>query len=308
MEQIKEIDLGLLFPSPESETAMFYGRKGEGKTYAMMEEISKALARGCVVYTNIPLHSMIWSGFDQRQSLFWSLVGILGWKYRYYNYLNTNLHQIDIDENFHDKLSTLTDCIVAIDEGYVAFDSYEMAKMSMKKRQNVLHTRHYNRTIWITAQRPTNVHVVFRGTVDYFWKLKKIISWPFVLFVRREFDLNAKEEIDETKPYGTRFYIGKKKIFDMYNSKYLRGDTPNSQELYVEVYKLSYKDRWSLFVRNFGLQAKIAKIFGRKSDVSVTPLGGKSPFEALKNGAGSILQTPSEGSRPELDRQEEIPF
>ena len=56
----------------------------------------------------------------------------------YYEFMKSNLHFIEVDEHFHDRLSELTDCIVALDEGYVAFDSYEMAKMSMKKRKNVL--------------------------------------------------------------------------------------------------------------------------------------------------------------------------
>lgn len=229
-----------LFPAEERGLYMYYGRLGQGKTYAMTADVIEALKNGQVVYTNYPLR---WDGFDQRKSRLHLFFGLLGFK-RFYEFFPVNWHYIEVDEDFHDKLATLTDCIVAIDEAYVAFDSYEMAKLSLTKRKNVLHTRHFNRSIWYTTQRPTNVHVVLRGNTNVFYRCKKLMSFPVTLFLREEFDLDADEKVADTqKPLSRKWYLGKKEIYEAYDTKYLRNNLPKSQTMHVRQYILSYGER-----------------------------------------------------------------
>ncbi|MES3005551.1 MAG: hypothetical protein V4664_01240 [Patescibacteria group bacterium] len=245
-----EIDLAALFPVGEHGLYMYYGRIGMGKTYAMTADVLEALRHGKVVYTNYPI---FYEGYNETEHWPYLLLGFLGIKRTFYNFPKENLRQIVVDENFHETLSKLTDCIVALDEGYVVFDSYQMAKISMTERQNVLHTRHFDRSIWITAQRPTNVHVVMRSQVNVFYRVRKMISWPVVVFQRCEYDLASNETVDEEEPFSMKLYIGRKRIFEAYNTKYLRYGAKSSQSVLVEALRLGW---WRATRALFGFRRK----------------------------------------------------
>jgi len=235
--RLEDIDLVGLFTSFDGEITQRFGRIGQGKTYGATADVLDALKRGRVVYCN---WKMNYEGFDQRDSFMFVLGTILfPWKNKLYYFPKENLKYLPVDEKFLDVFATLTDCDVYLDEGHVVFDSYEMAKMPMKKRTSVLHTRHYNRSIHIISQRPTAIHVMMRANVNRFYKYEKIISYPFLLFRRTEYQDMVGETVDEEKPLSTKLYLGSKRIYKMYDSKYLRADTPNSQEVKFEGYKLN---------------------------------------------------------------------
>jgi len=248
-EKLKEINLLSLFQAPEGEITQRYGRIGQGKTYGAVVDILDELKRGHVVYTNFKLN---FQGFDQRKSFLYVVGGLLfPWRSLYYNFPKENLKYIAVDGDFIKNFSKLTDCSVYLDEGHVVFDSYEMAKMSMEKRVAVLHTRHFNRSIHIISQRPTAVHRMMRANVNRFYKYEKLIhSGNFILFRRTEFQDMTDETVDETEPISTKLYLGSKKIMNMYDSKYLRGDTKSSQSVHFEQYKLNY---WKKIKAIFGI-------------------------------------------------------
>jgi len=275
IEAVKpDIDLAELFPAGEHGIYCYYGRIGQGKTYAMTADIIEALQQGKVVYSNYPID---WSGFDERQSipaLFFSLFGI---KTRFYEFYKENLHRIEVDENFHDTLSGLTDCIVALDEGYVAFDSYEMAKLSMKKRKNVLHTRHFDRSIWFTTQRTNAVHVTLRAQTNVFYKITKLWSLFFVVFRRQEFDLGSDDSVDEENCYSRKLYLGRSSIFNAYNTKYLRYGAHASQQVHVGINYIPYFRRWITISEE--IYKKVSCLFGR-SFSSELKLAEKQPEKA----------------------------
>lgn len=240
-QRVEEIELLNLFSPSEGEITQRYGRIGQGKTYGATVDILDELQRGHVVYCNWKLN---FDGFDQRKSLLYVIGSIMfPWRSRFYNFPKENLRYIQIDENFIDNFSKLTDCSVYLDEGHVVFDSYEMAKMNMKKRTAVLHTRHFNRSINIISQRPTAIHVMMRANVNRFYKYEKLIGSPFILFRRTEYQDMTDETVDEEQPISTKLYFGSKKIMNMYDSKYLRGDTPQSQKVMFQAYDLSFIDR-----------------------------------------------------------------
>jgi len=246
----EKIDIGELLPRQEHGIYAYYGRIGQGKTYAMTADVIEALKQGRVVYVNYPID---WSGFYQKKRFLWLFLGILGIKRKFIHFKPDNLHRIEIDEDFHDTLATLTDCIVALDEGYVVMDSYEMAKMSMKKRKNVLHTRHFDRSIWYTTQRTNAVHVTLRAQTNVFYKVQKLISWPFVVFRRQEFDLASDDSVDENNPISTKLYLGKPYIFNAFNTKYLRYGAKASQDNAYEIETIPYLKRWILFINEVGI-------------------------------------------------------
>lgn len=236
--EIQGIDL-LQFLSPvEGEITQRYGRIGQGKTYGATCDVLDELRKGHVVYAN---WRMQFDGIDQRDSFLYIIGSLLfPWKKHFFKFPKENLHFLPVDEHFMDTFEKLTDCTVYLDEGHVVFDSYEMAKMSMQKRTSVLHTRHFNRSINIISQRPTAIHRMMRANVNRFYKYEKLISKPFILFRRQEFQDMEDENVDETQPISTKLYIGRKSIMNSYNSKYLRGDTPDSQSVFFTVYKYNY--------------------------------------------------------------------
>jgi len=274
------IDIGELLPRQEHGIYAYYGRIGQGKTYAMTSDVIEALKQGRVVYVNYPID---WNGFYQKKRMLWLFLGILGLKREYIHFKPDNLHRIEIDEDFHDKLATLTDCIVALDEGYVVMDSYEMAKMSMKKRKNVLHTRHFDRSIWYTTQRTNAVHVTLRAQTNVFYKVTKLLSWPLVIFRRQEFDLASDDSVNENEPISTKLYLGKQSIFSAYNTKYLRYGAKASQDNAYEIEMIPYLKRWILFI------SEIALFLGLKTEEKQTEI--KQPSQG-KRKEGSIEPLP----------------
>lgn len=234
-----EIDLAALFGPAEHGLYCYYGRLGQGKTYAMTADIIEDLKRGAVWYVNYPIY---WRGYDERNNIVQLLFGLFGLRRKFYEFTHENLHYIAVDENFHDKIQTLTDCKVALDEGYVAYDSYEMAKLSMAKRQTILHARHFDRSFYYTVQRPTSIHITLRAQTNVFYKVSKIHIFGLTLFRRQEFDLGPNEQVDENNRLSQKLYFAKKEIFEAYDTKYLRGSTPPSQITHVKIHRPSWTE------------------------------------------------------------------
>lgn len=252
----QEINLLDILPPIEGEITQRYGRIGQGKTYAATVDVLDELKRGHTVYTNWHID---FEGFDQTRSPFYLLATLLfPWKNKLIVVGKENLKFINVDEHFITNFSKLTNCSVYLDEGHVAFDSYEMAKMSMDKRVAVLHTRHFDRAIHIISQRPTAVHRVLRANVNRFYKYEKFgKKWPFILFRRTEYQDMTDETVDEEQPLSVKLYLLNRKIARSYNSKYLRGDLELSKPD-VKVMKLPYYKRFYLLLKVlFSPQARL---------------------------------------------------
>jgi len=146
----------------EGEITLRYGKIGQGKTYGATADVLDDLKRGWIVYTTWQIN---FNGYDQRDSIFWPFASLLfPWKNEFKVIPKENLRYIDIfDDAFLESFEKLKNCKVYLDEGHIAFDSYEMSKASLKKRASILHTRHFNRSINIISQRPTAIHVAMRA-------------------------------------------------------------------------------------------------------------------------------------------------
>jgi len=241
-----------LFEAEEGAIVQYYGRIGNGKTYNATSDIIQDLRQGYVVYANWRLDLSAVT-LDQKDSVFYTILGLFG-KKRFYKFRKENLRYLPIDDNFMNVFPNLTDCKVYLDEGHLIFDSYQMTKLSMEKRASILHTRHFNRTIAIISQRPTAVHVSARANVNIFYKCEKIMQWPFLVFRRSEYqEMTGTGETvdDEAKPISSKWYFANKKVLNAYNTKYLRGGIPKSQEVYFEAYDFSYRDRVIAFLDAF---------------------------------------------------------
>lgn len=247
--EFKEIDALYLVPPMEGELRQAYGRIGAGKTTGESMDAIDELNHGYKVKTNWWID---WKGYDERKYLWPRLLGLLGLKNDFAFYPADNYEQFKVDGNFLEWISKQTSCHVKIDEGHIAFDSYEMAKISMAKRLAVTETRHWDRGITIISQRPQNIHVQFRANVNRFFKYEDLGKSFFGVhrFRKTEFQ-DVKGDIpDETRivekeiddegiehdvEKGYKYAISTKEYtvwpwqFKLFKSKYLRGDAPESQ-------------------------------------------------------------------------------
>jgi hypothetical protein len=262
--EIKEIDVLDLLPPDEGEIDIYYGRIGTGKTSAGTRRILSELKRGQVVYANWKVK---WEGYDERKSKWKLFLGFLGLKKTYLNFPKENFYYFPVKEDFIDKLSKLTSCNVHLDEGHIPFDSYEATRMEVEKRSAVFATRHFDRTMTVYTQRANSVHVNLRGNSNRFFKCEKtfdvnLFGHRFIHFLITEFqDLTPSSTVDERKVLdkegnetdqyelacSTETYWGTKKIFEAYESKYLRGDMPESQKNLTQFFHLTWYERWNQF-------------------------------------------------------------
>jgi len=137
--------------------------------------------------------------------------------------------------------------------------------MDVAKRSAVFATRHYDRTMHVYTQRANSVHVNLRGNTNRFYKCEitfdhTFFKKRFIRFLVTEFqDLTSGGTVDESRiteikdgqivetsaykyAVSQEKYWGKQKIFDLFNSKYLRGNTPESQKNYARLYRLRWKE------------------------------------------------------------------
>jgi hypothetical protein len=176
---------------------------------------------------------------------------VFPWIKTFYNFPKENLYFFEISdewakkqgyESFTKWVHSRTDCDIFADEGHVWVDSYQSTRMPIELRNISLHTRHFNRNIYIISQRPTAIHVTMRANVNIFYKCEKIFQMGgIVRFKVTEYqDLqNETVDEDEEKEVSRRYFWGKKRFFQAYDTRYLRGDTPVSQYPVFEAYRLN---------------------------------------------------------------------
>jgi len=225
----------------EGEITLRYGKIGQGKTYGATADVLDDLRRGWIVYTTWPIQ---FDGYDQRTSWLFIIGSLLyPWRNTFLVIPKENLRYIDIfDDTFIDNFEKLKNCKVYLDEGHIGFDSYEMAKASLKKRASVLHTRHFNRSINIISQRPGNVKLDYRSQVNFWYRCEKKLSWPWVVFQKTIIqDVKADHYPDEEHESNSRqVYFASREVFNAYNTHGMRDKDATYRERDMEVYRLNF--------------------------------------------------------------------
>lgn len=235
---VPEQELIDLFEPDEGAINFYYGRIGNGKTYAATADILDLLERGRVVYCNWIID---WSGFDQRDSRAHRFFHFVFFRKRFFVFKKENLRYFSPDDVSVEWLSTLTDCEIFIDEGQWIFDSYEGTKFSKEKRRLILHTRHVNRSLNIISQRTNAVQISARGQVNRFFKCECRMRWPFLIFSRTEYqDMKGDDVDEEAEPISKKTYFARSRVLDAYDTKYLRAGVPKSQEVHFEAYDTTF--------------------------------------------------------------------
>lgn len=203
----------------------FYGYMGQGKTYNLAEYCLNELNNGRVVYTNF---AMNWNGYDERNNKWLVLLHKLR-LHKLKRYPKTNLRR------FHNvaQLQELKDGLVALDEGWLYFDSYVLTKMDIEQRRKIYMSRKDGLDIIYTTQRPSQVHIVLRGLTSVWWECKKyefrFFAYTKNLFVRILRDVNDYEgKVDHETELDRKVLRPRKEVydsFDTYEKIELAGDT-----------------------------------------------------------------------------------
>lgn len=231
------------FQPVEGGINLYYGLVGNGKTYNATSDILDLLRKGDVVIANWKIKV---PDFDQRQSWLHILFHTIFFRKRFFKFPKENFHYLNTDDIDLSELSKYANCHVFIDEGQWLLDSYEGSKFSKEKRKVILHTRHYNRTLNIITQRPTSVHVSARGNVERYYKCEKMLSWPFLIFRRTEFQEMVNETVDETKPVSTKTYFANKTVMNAYSTLAMRGADAIEQKVNFQAWEYGFWDRLKL--------------------------------------------------------------
>jgi len=162
----------------------YIGKMRSGKTLAMTQEVIARLNRGEVVYTNYYIN------WDPDAPMTWTrkLLHRLG--YTKMRYPKTNLRRF----NNWEEIQNVANCVVALDEGWQYFDSYN--KLPIEKRMRLYQSGKWELTFLYTVQRYMMADINLRWSTDEFWEstLYKIpfLSHPIVIY--RLYDLEEDNE------------------------------------------------------------------------------------------------------------------
>jgi hypothetical protein len=267
----RKIDISELvdiFEASEGDVEHIIGKTGQGKTYEATRRALKYLEKGNVVYTTWKLNLPEY--FDERTSPKHAFLNLLFFRKNYYRYeYKKNWHYVNLDdyldadgvfqtEKFAKFLATRTDCIFMLDEGQDTFDSHQ--KAGKIARQSITRTRHMHKKLIIISQRAQAVDVTARGNVTWFYKCERV-KFPFL---PTYFRVRMTDDIDETNnhPIWVRhdsqgdivwqapvYHAGfaRKKVYDAYDSWFMRKQMVKSQEVHVHGYELNFKERLKVF-------------------------------------------------------------
>lgn len=192
------------------------GKLGQGKSYAMTCEIINHLNNGYTVYTNYKIY---WNGITKKE---------FNWKTKKIEKIHhpaTNLKAIS-GQNIREILKNIQPgtkqkhVILALDEGYLYFDSYQGTKMPMDVRKFILHSRKKHIDIWYTSQRLMAIAPTMREMTDYFYKCKSLNFYFFRLFWTVRYELEDKKDggLDENKNGQLRLYFSNPLVYNSYDT------------------------------------------------------------------------------------------
>lgn len=271
----KQIDIsGIIdiFEAREGDVEHIIGKTGQGKTYEATRRALKYLQEGNIVYTTWRLN--LPDVFDERNSPWHILKNILLFRKNFYRYdYKKNWYFVNLDdfmikegkdkgvfdtEAFAKFLATKTDCIFMLDEGQDTFDSHQRA--GKIARQSITRTRHMHKKLIIISQRAQAVEITARGNVTWFYKCEAK-NFPFL---PKFFKVYMTDEIDEANNYpiwirhnsigdviwrADVYHSGfaRKEVYDAYDSWYMRKNMVKSQDLHLQGYALTFREKVGIF-------------------------------------------------------------
>lgn len=253
-----------LFEANEGEVQHIIGKTGNGKTYEGTRRALDYLYQGKVVYTSWELNlPEFYDELEDKEKVFFKTIFNQKTFFRFP--IKKNWHYVDIDRpDLIEFIASRTDCIFMLDEGQDVFDA--RGGMNRMARQAITRTRHMRKTLIIISQRAQAVDVTARANITWFYKCVKTRAWwfPFVFY----FKVYRSDEMDdqnypiweERLPDGKMWtapvwhsHFASKKIYDAYNSWYLRKGIKKSQDVHFEAYTLTFSEKLKVLFSKKGL-------------------------------------------------------
>jgi hypothetical protein len=153
----------------------YFGKLGQGKTYALAEHALRELKKGRVVYANFHIE---WNGLPPVR---------IGKKIIRPAVPKENYKTFESVEQFLE----MEDGLVALDEGWIYFDSYKMTSFPIEFRMKILQSRKDGLDIAYTSQRPEQVHVSLRAMTNEYYECEagRIPFTRYPVFYRYNADL-----------------------------------------------------------------------------------------------------------------------
>jgi hypothetical protein len=259
------------FEAQEGEVQHIIGKTGMGKTYEATRRALLFLYSGYTVYTTWRLNLPDY--YDEREHIWPVIRNLLLFRKEFVRFdFRKNWIYVDLEsyddpetgifdtEKFAEFLATRTDCIFMLDEGQDVFSSHKRA--GEVARQSITRTRHMHKTLIVISQRAQAVDVNARGNVTYFYRCEK----KRILFFFTYFKVYRTEEIDDANSYplwvrhnsqgdviwkAPVYHSGfaKKRIYDAYDSWFMRQNMVRSQNIELDAFEVSGLDKVRLLWR-----------------------------------------------------------
>jgi len=245
-QQIDKQELIDIFEPDEGSINFYYGRIGQGKTYAATADIIELLKRGEIVYANWRIN---FSDFDERSSFKIALVKYFAGKKYFFAYNHENFHYIDTNEpDLIGILNKLVGVHIFIDEGQWIFNSH-LKTDDPDKRRLILEGGHYCRSLNVITQRPMNILKDIRSQINIWYKCEKRLSiFGLTLFARWEYQ-DMKDDVPDEDPElqpPVKHYWAREEIFRAYETHAMRRDDAIYVEPVFQVFETTYFERLAL--------------------------------------------------------------
>jgi hypothetical protein len=191
----------------------YIGKMRSGKTYALTQDLLELLDNGEVVYVNYLLD------WDPDRNISKTLHVLQ--KLRVLDIVRYPKENLRVFTSWEDVANT-ANCTIALDEGWLYFDSYE--RLSKNKRRRLMQSGKRRMDLRYTVQRPMQADINLRWSTDIFIQCK-IVKLPFLkpYFIRRELGLMENNEsamIDYDNPYRITRQWAQQHVMDAYDTLY----------------------------------------------------------------------------------------
>jgi hypothetical protein len=204
--------------------ACYFGKFGQGKTLAMTEYLISQLNEGRVVYTNYHIN---WNNENIPQNYLHKIIREIAGK-KHISFPSTNLRYFDDIEQFIE----MENAVVALDEGWVYFDSYQMAKFPKHIRLKLMQSRKDGLDLVYTTQRIMNIHTNLREMTNVFYECIKKEPFFFKepVFIRIERELTG-EPIDRKDDDPRQIIFANQEMYNMFDTYQKIGESPSKEKL-----------------------------------------------------------------------------
>jgi len=175
---------------------IYFGQLGQGKTYAMTRQVFSELRQGNDVYLNY-------------------FLDVPKYQDQIFYIPSSKIVEVFQSLNYSRKKQK---AVVALDEGWILFDSYLSTKMDLAMRVKIASLRKHRIDLLLTTQRVSALHKSARDLVNEFWQVSTLNYFFARGFRFVQYELDGASNLDLQNPMQTEMCFLRKKIADSYDT------------------------------------------------------------------------------------------